>query len=133
MKQVTQLSWWYWMLTCVLLAAAVWGWSPGFPAVIGFTLVHSVHYLVRAGAVAAFAVQVRLGYLALLVTGLWPPLAFVHWIQLAGTLAVVTVDYCPLARIFSLLPWNRRSPLTWRLVLRTFVQPPRQFTVPEVP
>jgi len=56
--------------------------------------------------------------------GTIPPLDFIHWIQLAGTAAVVTVGYCPLARILVLMPWNRRRPLTAAQVRNTIVAPP---------
>jgi membrane protein implicated in regulation of membrane protease activity len=52
------------------------------------------------------------------------PLGFFDWILLAGTAASVLVDYCLMARMLSLLPWNRRAPLTWHLVVRTFLRPP---------
>ena len=44
--------------------------------------------------------------------------------SLAGTCATVGLDYCTLARIMSLMPWNRTRPLTLRLVWRTFASPP---------
>lgn len=50
----------------------------------------------------------------------------VHWIQLAGTAAVVTVDYCALARLLTLAPWNRREPLSLALVGRTLFSAPVQ-------
>jgi hypothetical protein len=78
----------------------------------------------RERRLAAFPVQVRLGYLLLLALGTVPYLGFIHWIQLAGTTAVVTVNYCPLARFLSLMPWNRKRPLTAALVWHTVVLPP---------
>jgi hypothetical protein len=44
--------------------------------------------------------------------------------QLAGTSALLAFDYCPLARTLALMPWNRRVPLSGRLVLRVFLTPP---------
>lgn len=112
------------MVTGLLLAAALGDCPLGFAPVIGLTLLQTLHYLLREGSPRAFPVQVRLGYLTWLLAGLWGPLAFFHWIQLAGTAAAVLVDYCPMARMVSLLPWNRRAPLTLALVLRTFLRPP---------
>ena len=37
---------------------------------------------------------------------------------------MVLVGYCPLARMLSLLPWNRRQPLSVALVRRTFLSAP---------
>jgi len=118
------LDWWYWLVTDLLLIAGLAGWRWGMLPVIGLTLVQVVHYLARETRVTAFPVQVRAGYLLLLVTGLFQPLAFIHWIQLAGTTAVVTVGYCPLARILALMPWNRDQPLTFRFVRNTVFSPP---------
>jgi len=61
------------------------------------------------------------------------PLGFLHWIQLAGTTAMVLVDYCPGARLVSLMPWNRRVPLTLGLVVRTFVRPPVRGSILDAP
>jgi hypothetical protein len=124
MSRFNQLSWWYWLATDLLLGAALWGGGPGFAPVVGLTLLQTLHYRVREGSWSAFPVQVRVGYLLWLLAGLWPPLSWFHWIQLAGTTAMVLADYCPLARMVSLLPWNRRAPLSPRLVWRTFTSPP---------
>ncbi|MBX3346336.1 MAG: hypothetical protein KF806_13480, partial [Nitrospira sp.] len=40
-----------------------------------------------------------------------------------GTTARVLVGYCLLARTLSLAPWNRRQPLTWSMLRRTFFSP----------
>ncbi len=118
------LDWWYWLATDLLLIAGVAGNRWGFTPVIALGAVQAVHFLLRERSLVAFPVQVRVVYLGLLVAGLWGPLAFIHWIQLAGTTAVVTVGYCPLARMLSLLPWNRRAPLSWALVRHAVFSPP---------
>jgi hypothetical protein len=51
-------------------------------------------------------------------------MGWMHWIQLAGTSAMVTVGYCPLARMLGLLPFNRSQPLTWSLVCQLFLRDP---------
>jgi len=124
MKTERDMGWWYWLVTDLGLVYGLLGGPFGFAPVIGLTLVQCGHYLLRERALRAFPVQVRLGYLGLLLLGQWPPLFFVYWIQLAGTSAMVGFDYCPLARFLSLMPWNRVEPLTLLLVLRTFLSPP---------
>jgi hypothetical protein len=52
-------------------------------------------------------------------------------VQLVGTWAMVLVGYCPLARALSLLPWNRRQPLSADLVRRTFLSPPVRGSIVE--
>ena len=61
----------------------------------------------------------------MLLAGLWPPLSFLHWIQLIGTTARVTTGYCLLARLLSLLPWNRSEKLSGRLIVRRLFQQDR--------
>jgi hypothetical protein len=124
MNRIRELSWWYWLVTGALLAGALWGWPLGFAPAIGLTVIQTLHYLMREGSARAFPVQVRIGYLVWMLAGLWEPLGFFHWIQLAGTTAMVLVDYCPMARLVSLMPWNRRTPLTLGSIVRTFGRPP---------
>lgn len=124
LQRMQTIEWWYWLATGLLLAAALSPRPPGFVPVIGLTLLHNLHFLMRADGRLTFPVQVRIGYLLWMLTGLWSPLGFFHWIQLAGTFAAVTVDYCPMARLVSLMPWHRHEPLTLRLVLRTFLRAP---------
>jgi hypothetical protein len=60
--------------------------------------------------------------MGLLVAGAMPWMAWIHWVQLVGTTAMIAVGYCPLARMLSLLPLNRAEPLTRSLAWRVFVQ-----------
>ncbi|HSO06059.1 MAG TPA: hypothetical protein VLW45_02405 [Pelomicrobium sp.] len=124
-------GWWYWVAMVVLLAGEAVGWAMGGLAATALGVVLVLHYRVREGALRAFPVQVRLGYLVLLALGLWPPLAFVHWIQLAGTLALVLAGYCPLARMLALAPWNRPQPLSLALLGRAFLSQPSAGTILE--
>ena len=132
MNRWKEMDWWYWLVTDGLLIGALAGWRWGLYPAIALTVVQTVHYLVRERRIAAFPVQVRLGYLLLLVLGMYPPLAFIHWIQLAGTTAVVTVGYCPLARIMVLMPWNRSRPLTVALAWNTIISSPVAGSILEV-
>jgi hypothetical protein len=132
MNRSRQTDWWYWLVTDGLLIGHLAGWRWGVYPVIALTVVQAVHYLIWERRIAAFPVQVRLGYLLLLALGTTPHLGLIHWIQLAGTTAVVTVGYCPLARILSLMPWNRSHPLTAVLVWNTIVVPPVAGSILEV-
>ena len=132
MNRWKEVDWWYWLVTDGLLIGALVGWRWGIYPAIALTVIQTVHYLVQEGRIAAFPVQVRLGYLLLLVLGMYPLLGFVHWIQLAGTTAVVTVGYCPLARIMVLMPWNRSRPLTVALAWNTIISPPVAGSILEV-
>lgn len=126
------ITWWYWLVTVAFLAAFLAGWSPGIQLAMAVTALHGWHYLRRGQTFGSFAVQVRIAYVLLLAAGLWAPLAFIHWLQLGGTLARLLFAYCPLARIMSLMPWNRSAPLTWPRVWRTITLPPVAGSVLEV-
>ena len=117
------LAWWYWAAMVLLLAAET-VWPPSAFAAVGLGVVQSVHFYARTEQMGALPVQVRVAYLGLLVAGLFPPLAFLHWLVLGGTLVRVAFDYCPLARTLALMPWNRHQPLTLRLVRRAYLTPP---------
>lgn len=117
-------SWWYWLAADALLIYGLAGGAWGFAPVIALCTVQALHFIARERSLTAFPVQVRVGYLGLLLFGLWEYGYFIYWVQLAGTTAMVLVDYCPLARILSLMPWNRREPFTWQLMLRTFLSRP---------
>lgn len=117
-------TWWYWLAADVLLVYGLAGGALGFIPVIALCTVQALHFIARHRSLSAFPVQVRVWYLGLLLFGLWEYGYFMYWIQLAGTTAMVLVDYCPLARFLSLMPWNRREPLSWQLVRRTVFSPP---------
>jgi|SRR5215218_3794524 len=119
-----EISWWYWAVTALLLAIGLAGWFEAFYLATAVSALQIVHFRIREGNFAAFPVQVRVAYTALLVLALWTPLNWLFWIPAVGTTAQVLVGYCALARSLSLLPWNRRQPLSWRLAWRTFVSRP---------
>lgn len=125
MFEYKRIAWWYWLGTIPLLAAGLAGWGDGYVLAINLTCAQIVHFAVRTRSLTSFPCQVRVAYLELLLLGLWEPFAFIHWVQLGGTLAMVAFGYCPLARVLSLMPWNRRGPLTPGLVKRTLTAAPR--------
>jgi hypothetical protein len=115
----------YWQLTALSLAAYLSGWAPGIHAAIALTVVQTIHFAWRSGSARTFEVQVRIGYLGLLLVGLLPPLWPVHAVQLVGVNALLVADYCPLARLLALAPWNRAAPLTADLVRWIVLAPPQ--------
>ena len=132
MNRLKEMDWWYWLVTDCLLLAYLTGWLTGWSLewdwglqlVMVWVLIHTTHYLVREKHITAFPVQVRLAYLLLLILGAYPPLGFLHWLQFLGTTVSLTDDYCFLARVMALMPWNRQRPLTLERAWNTIVAPP---------
>lgn len=118
------IVWWYWLASAALLAAGLAGRPGALTAFLALCVVQVAHIALRDRRLASFPLQTRIAYLLIAAAGLWPPLGAVHGLLLAGTLARVVFGYCALARLLSLLPWNRREPLTARLVWKTFASPP---------
>jgi len=123
------LWWWYWLFTAFALAASLCGWKSGLAIAFALTAVQAVHVGASAGSAMAFPVQVRIGYLAIIALSAWTPLAPLQAVQLAGLLLRLAFDYCLLARMVSLLPWNRRGALTLERVRATFLTPPVEGTI----
>ena len=77
--------------------------------------------------------QVRAAYLVLLLLAGWPPFRWLLFLLLAGLLTRVVFDYCLLARLLSLMPWNRKRPLTLALVRATFLSRPVRGSILDQP
>ncbi|MCX7154866.1 MAG: hypothetical protein NTW45_00285 [Rhodocyclales bacterium] len=119
-----EFSWWYWVVTAMLLAAGLAGVPGAFAAALALSAGQVLYFRLREGRFAAFPVQVRVAYTGLLLLASWPPLQLLFWLPAVGTVAQVLFGYCLLARCLSLLPWNRREPFSALLVWCTFVSPP---------
>lgn len=119
-----QVAWWYWLATVCLLSAVVAGVPQGFAAAIALTAWQAVHFAMRCASARAFPVQVRFFYLLLLIAALPAPMQALYWLPTIGTWAQVLFGYCLMARCVSLLPWNRKAPMTWQLLRRTLLSRP---------
>jgi hypothetical protein len=127
-RRLLDAGWWHWVLTIPLLAANVSLGAertrPCFEMALLLCVAMAAFALWRTGEPGAMAVQVRVAFAALLVLGLAPAASWFHWVQLAGMTSMVTVGYCPLERLLSLMPWNYRGALTARIVRTTLLTPP---------
>lgn len=83
-----------------------------------------IHFAVRERSLTAFPIQVRIGYLLLLLVALPEKLQWIYWIPAIGTWAQVLFGYCTMARTVSLLPWNRKEAFSLDLLKRTFLSVP---------
>jgi hypothetical protein len=122
------IGWWYWLATVILIAGSLAGVPGAIGAAIAVCVVQAAHFGAEDGGVS-FPVQIRLAYLGMLLAGLWVPLRFLHWVQLVGTTAFLLTGYCLLARLLSLMPWNRAEPLTAALVRRELFSAPTRGNV----
>jgi hypothetical protein len=127
-RRLLDAGWWQWVATIPLLAAHVsLGPERARPSFELATILCAAMALYASWRIRdgrAIAVQVRLTFLAFLVLGLPPAARWIHWLPLAGMTSMVTIGYCPLARMLALMPWNREEPLTAGLVGRTFLSRP---------
>ena len=70
MIEYRSIGWWYWLVTVGFLTAGMSGWQTGFLLAIGLTVFQLIHFTIRERSITAFPVQVRLGYLLLLLVAL---------------------------------------------------------------
>jgi protein-S-isoprenylcysteine O-methyltransferase Ste14 len=114
---VRDFTWWSWVVMIALLVASrATGRSDAIvAAATTCAALAVVDLILRRGDIEALSVQIRLFYAMLLVLGLLPGMAWIHWMQLVGTSIRVCVGYCALERELRLMPWN----LIERLTLRT--------------
>ena len=120
------LGWRYWFVAAVLLTAGVLGNPLAFPVVISVAVVQILHFAVREQNITAFSVQVRSAFLLVLLVAFAEPLRVLYWIPTIGLWTMLLFGYCTMARIISLLPWNRDEPFSLALVKNTFLSPPVQ-------
>ena len=117
-------TWWAWNLTAILLAIGLLGHPQAFVAAMGITGLQAIVMLIVERSVFAFPVQLRLAYLMLLGVCFIPQMRWLYWLPTVGTFALVIFGYCLLARVLSLLPWNRQEALSADLLFRTFFSRP---------
>jgi hypothetical protein len=118
------LSWWSWVLMIALLAMRLVTQRVE-PIVVaaGICAVLAVLDASRRG-LRAMSVQVRLGYVLLLLVGLLPGMSWIHLVQLVGTSARVVIGYCLLHRELMLMPWNSSGRQTLAAMLKTLFAVP---------
>jgi hypothetical protein len=119
-----QLNWWYWFATACLLTAGVAGYTICFVLAIGLSLLQLVDFAIREQCLTAFTVQVRFWFLILVLVALPEPMQILYWLPVVGTWARSIFGYCAMARLLSLMPWNRRAPFSFGLLMKTFFSRP---------
>lgn len=118
------IAWWYWLATIPLLAVGNLGETNGYALAASLTILQIMHFSYRENSILAFPVQVRVAYLGWFLIGQLPYMQWMLWIQLIGTSLNVLINYCPMARLMALVPWNRRQPLTMELIVKVLFSAP---------
>lgn len=118
------IVWRYWAATTLLLTGVVTGVEYSLEAVIILNAIQVIHFIYREKSLVAFPVQVRITYFGLLFLAQAPFMFWIFWWQLIGTAAMVLFQYCFLARLMSLMPWNLTEPLTISVIKKTFLSAP---------
>jgi len=105
------------------------GWSYGYARSFfrrASAFDRSICFIPRPGtSLQGVPVQLRLAYTLLLIICLFPPMRWIYWVPAVGTFALVIFGYCLMARMLSLLWWNRAEPITVDLLRRAFLSRPR--------
>ena len=105
---VRSIEWWFWAVTLVFIIAALFGWTPGYKAVIVVSLVQILFIAARTSSAFSFPSQVRIVYFAYTLLGLWEAGRFLCYVLLAvGTVLVVFFDRCGIALVLKQMPWNK--------------------------
>ena len=119
-----ELTWWVWLVNASLIVLGLVGYPWMFAAATALSLAQAIFFLVREKSLTAFSVQLRIGFTAILLICALPYMGWLYWLPAVGTFAMLIFGYCLLARMLSLLPWNRSEPITIDLLGRTFFSRP---------
>jgi len=114
----------YWLVIVLLLAAHFAGAAAAMGLATLTAVLQTLHALAAHRHWPHLAVQVRAVFLALLLIGQWPDLWPLQILQFLGTSALLVTDYCLLARLLVMLPWNRRMPIDIDFVRQLLLTPP---------
>jgi hypothetical protein len=122
-------AWWIWSATLLCIGFGLFVDKAGFLFAVVLTIMNLHYYAYLDKSFTSFSVQVRAAILILFLAGLTPGLSWLYWIPFIGITVRNLTGYCLLARLLSLLPWNRNEPLTMALVKRRIFSPPSKGSV----
>ena len=122
-----KLIWILWFITWVGLVAGLFN-RVFYEYVVVFSFVHAILFvLLFRFQVSPFPVQVRIAYFVWVAVGTYVPhLVILMYITTVGLATNLFLNYCPLARMMYLFPWNRRESFSLKLFVRVFFSPPVQ-------
>ena len=107
----SDLGWWFWAATFLLIALSLLGWTAGYYLTISLSLVHALFLLEESKNVRDFATQTRLAFFVLTLFGIWPGVrAVIYLLLLAETAMITFFDHSVIARTLKQMSWNRERP-----------------------
>jgi hypothetical protein len=118
------IAWWYILATEAAVLAGLLVDPVWFYVAIGLCFVQAAHFGIEDKSFFSFSCQVRYGMILMFSAGLWEPARWIYWIPATGMAARLVFNYCLMARLMSLLPWNRREPFSAELLRKTVFSPP---------
>lgn len=125
--------WWLWFITWLGLLAGL-GDRTFWHYVVFFSAFHALLVFSLFGwRISPFPVQVRVAYFLWVAVGTFiPSMEILMFITIAGLATNLFLEYCPLARMLYLLPWNRDESFSVDLLRRVFFSQPKpgKFTPP---
>ena len=119
------LVWGIWFITFLGLVAGFF-YRIFYEYVVILSAVHALlFFILFRFKVSAFPVQLRIAYLIWVALGTYVPhLVILMYITTVGLASNLFLGYCPLARMMYLLPWNRKEPFSFNLLMRVILTPP---------
>jgi len=119
------VAWWYMAATYALIWVGVLtGNLAWFYAAIASCYLQALIFGIEDKSFLSLTCQVRYALAAILAAGLLEPLRWIYWIPLAGLTVRLTLNYCLLARLMSLFPWNCKQPFSYGLFKKTIFSKP---------
>lgn len=126
------VAWWYLLFTLAGIFYGLWVSPLGFAAAIVLCLVQVLHFGIEDKSFLSFSCQVRWVLAALLTLGLIDGWGWLYWVPAVGLTVRLTTNYCLMARLLSLVPWNTKEPFSAELVKRTLLSPPTRGRLPNL-
>lgn len=117
-------TWWIWLATVLSLGLGLAGFASGFVGACALSVAQAAWFLVKHRSLKPYPVQIRVAYAACLIAYLVPGFNWMFWIPVIGTMALLLFGYCLMARLLSLMPWNRQEAMNLALLRHTFLTPP---------
>jgi hypothetical protein len=116
------IPWWYLAFTELSLLAGLLSDPGWFYAAIALCIIQAIHFGIEDKNFLSLSCQVRYVMLGMFLLGL--QFHWVYWIPAIGLAVRLTLNYCLLARLMTLLPWNRKEHFSWNLFKRTIFSRP---------